>query len=175
MTLWSLRHRGDWVTTTATVSKGLESVHMHIYVRAMDDLGPFACHCVATRQMARHVSRIYERHLGPSGVTATQLAILNFLAQRQAMTITQMSEVMRMDRTTLLRALKPLREKRWVNAEPEEDEPRRLVLTLTKAGRGKIERASPLWKAAQAEYEAEIGPEQARRLRSEFLHMTGSL
>src|ERR1700730_11710932 len=137
MTLWSLRHRGDWVTTTATVSKGLEVVHMHIYVRAMDDLGPFACHCVATRQMARHVSKIYERHLGPSGVTATQLAILSLLARRPALTMAEMAQLMRMYRTTLLRALKPLREKACLNAEPEEGEPRRHILTLSSAGRAK--------------------------------------
>jgi hypothetical protein len=33
-------------------------------------------------------------HLGPSGVTATQLAILNFLARRSAMTMAEMSELM---------------------------------------------------------------------------------
>lgn len=87
----------------------------------------------------------------------------------------EMAEVMRMDRTTLSRGLKPLREKRWVNAEPEENEPRRHVLTLTTVGRAKIKQAVPLWEAAQAEYEAEIGPEYARRLRSEFLNMTGAL
>jgi DNA-binding MarR family transcriptional regulator len=140
----------------------------------MDDLGPFACHCVAARQMARHVSRIYERHLGPSGVTATQLAILSFLARRSAMTMAEMAELMQMDRTTLLRAVKPLREKAWVKADPQKGEPRRHVLTLSAAGRAKIQKAAPLWQAAQAEYEAEIGPDHARRLRSEFLSMTGA-
>ncbi len=125
--------------------------------------------------MARHVTKIYERHLGPSGVTATQLAILSFLDRRSRMTMTEMAEVMQMDRTTLLRALKPLREKAWVSADPQADEPRRHALTLSAAGRAKIEEALPLWQAAQEEYEAEIGPEQARRLRGEFLGMTGAL
>jgi DNA-binding MarR family transcriptional regulator len=126
--------------------------------------------------MARHVSRIYERHLGRAEVTATQLAILSFLARRHsAMTMAEMAEVMQMDRTTLLRAIKPLRQKGWMRVRPEKSEPRRNELTLTSAGKAKRERALPLWQAAQAEYEAEIGPEHARRLRSEFLNMTGAL
>src|SRR5258708_38640567 len=119
-----------------------------MYRRAMDDLGPFACHCVATRQMARHVSKIYERHLGPSGVTATQLAILSFLARRSAMTMAEMSELLQMDRTTLLRAVKPVPEKAWANADPQKGEPRRHVLTLSTAGRAKIEEAAPPWHPA---------------------------
>ncbi|MGC1302681.1 MAG: MarR family winged helix-turn-helix transcriptional regulator [Caulobacteraceae bacterium] len=148
---------------------------MHSYIEVMDDLGPLACHCVAARQMTRHISKIYERHLGPLGVTATQLAILNFLARQSAMTTAEMAELMQMDRTTLLRAVKPLREKAWVNVDPQEDEPRRHVLTLSAGGRAKIVEARPLWETAQAEYEAEIGPEYARRLRGEFLNMTGVL
>jgi DNA-binding MarR family transcriptional regulator len=125
--------------------------------------------------LARHVSKIFERHLASSSVTATQLAILSFLDRRTSMTMTELSEIMHMDRTTLLRALKPLRDKAWVNAEPEKGDPRRHIMTLSSAGRAKIEEAMPLWQAAQTEYEAEVGPEHARQLRSEFLNMTGAV
>jgi DNA-binding MarR family transcriptional regulator len=130
---------------------------MHTYAKVKDDLGPFACHCAATRQMARHVSKIYERHLGPSGVTGTQLAILNFLARRSAMTMAEMSELMQMDRTTLLRAAKPLREKACVNADPQKGERRRHVLTLSTAGRAKIEEAVPLWQGHRQSTRLESG------------------
>lgn len=88
------------------------------------------------------------------------------------MTMAEMSELMQMDRTTLLRAVKPLREKAWVNANPQKGEPRRHVLRLSTAGRAKIKEAMPLWRAAQAEYEAAVGAKQARRMRGEFLNMT---
>jgi DNA-binding MarR family transcriptional regulator len=147
---------------------------MHTYLTLMDELGPLACHCLVTRQIARHVSKLYERHLAPSGITATQLAILNFLERQQKMTMNELAAAMLMDRTTLLRALKPLRSKKLILSAPQAGEPRRLAIWLSRAGVRKISETRPLWEAAQGEYEAQIGFEYARRLRSDLLSTMGA-
>jgi DNA-binding MarR family transcriptional regulator len=87
----------------------------------------------------------------------------------------EMADLMKMDRTTLVRALKPLREKGWIDAVPEGSGSRRHALTLMAAGHAKIVEAIPLWQAAQSEYEAEVGTDRAYQLRSDFLTTTGAV
>jgi DNA-binding MarR family transcriptional regulator len=141
----------------------------------MNDLGPLACHCVVARQMTRHLSKLYERHLAPSGITATQLAILSFIDRHQELTMNELAEMLLMDRTTLVRALKPLQIQGYVLTVRHPDEPRRHMISLSLSGSLKIEEVTPLWEAAQHEYETEIGPERARALRNDLLRITGAL
>ncbi|AYG58379.1 MarR family transcriptional regulator [Rhizobium jaguaris] len=148
---------------------------MHTYIRNMqieDDLGPLACHCLATRQLARHVSKLYERHMAPTGITSTQFSLLNFLGRDARMTMNELAAAMLMDRTTLLRAVKPLQQQGLVISAPETEESRRLMLELSPAGRGKIAEAEPFWQAAQEEYESQVGQLHAKSLRSDFFNMT---
>jgi DNA-binding MarR family transcriptional regulator len=137
-----------------------------------DDTGPLACHCFAARKLARHVTRLYERHLAPAGITSTQFSILALLHQSPGMTASTLAEATVMDRTTMLRAMKPLlRDGLAVSAARPEDA-RRHGFTITPAGARRLAEAAPLWAAAQQAYEAEIGPGHARRLRRELLDIT---
>ncbi|WP_038493717.1 MarR family winged helix-turn-helix transcriptional regulator [Janthinobacterium agaricidamnosum] len=143
----------------------------------MEDLGPLACHCSATRQMSRYISKLYERHFAPSNITTTQYGILNFLEQHreQGMGMNELAALLLTDRTTLLRALKPLLQKELVISTAHPEERRRHVLSISAAGLAKIDQARPLWLAAQAEYEALVGAQHARILRHDFLSITGAL
>lgn len=136
------------------------------------DLGPLACHCLATRQLARHVSKLYDRHMAPTGITSTQFSILSFLDHEPGINMNELAAAMLMDRTTLLRALKPLQQNGWIVSAPEAEQSRRLVLSISEVGRDKIAEAEPLWQAAQDEYEAQVGQLHARSLRSDFFNMT---
>jgi DNA-binding MarR family transcriptional regulator len=135
-------------------------------------LGPLACHCFATRQLARHISRLYERHLAPARITSAQFSILSFLQEKPGLTMSDLSSIMVMDRTTLLRAIKPLQRDGFVVSAPKQGDTRQLAFTVSPAGFRKIEETGPLWQAAQQEYEARIGTELAARLREDFLTLT---
>ena len=137
-------------------------------------LEPIDCHCFATRQLARHVSKLYERHLSRVRLTSTQLSILVFLQQSPGMTMNELARMMVMDRTTLLRAVKPLQREGLVVSAPTTCVARQLAFSVVPKGARKIEEALPLWQAAQREYEAQIGSQQAKRLRRQFLNMTRS-
>ena len=137
-----------------------------------DALGPYDCNCFATRQLARHVSKIYERHLAHAQITSTQFTILIFLHGSDGLTMSDLSRRMVMDRTTLLRAIKPLQRDDLVTSAPKVGDTRQLAFSVTPAGLRKIEEALPLWQAAQQEYEAKIGPERAARLRQDFHEFT---
>lgn len=86
------------------------------------------------------------------------------IAQSPQIAIAELAEAMSMERTTLLRALKPLQSAGWVvTAAAHARAP--MVLTLSKPGGLKLAEAAPLWRAAQIEYESGIGSGRAKRLR----------
>jgi DNA-binding MarR family transcriptional regulator len=74
-----------------------------------------------------------------------------------------------MDRTTLLRAMKPLQREALVRSGSSEGDPRQLVYFLTPSGERRLKQALPLWTRAQEEFEAEIGSREAAQLRRSLL------
>ena len=73
-----------------------------------------------------------------------------------------------MDRTTLLRALKPLQRDGLVNSKKSQSDPRQLILTLSAAGQRKLKEATRLWQKAQTEFETQVGSARAARMRSDL-------
>jgi len=129
------------------------------------------CSCFATRQAARHVTRLYEKHLAEAGVTSAQFSILVILDEKRRASMSELADALVMDRTTLLRAVKPLQRDGLVAAKRGEGDgdPRQVSFSLTSAGRNKLKAAMPRWMSAQQEFEAQIGPARAARLRSDLL------
>jgi len=127
------------------------------------------CNCFAARQAARHLTRLYERHLSEAGLTSAQFSILATVDEAQEMTMAELVDALVMDRTTLLRALKPLQREELVNTRPSTEDARQLVYALTAAGLRKLKQAFPLWAKAQSELEADVGAAAAARMRRELL------
>ena len=128
--------------------------------------------CFAVRQAARHISKLYERHLSKVGITPTQFSILSMLNRNPKSTMVQLADALVMDRTTLVRILKPLLRDGLVVAPPEERLSRRLRLMLTEKGHDRLEQATAHWRAAQANFEVVFGREQAVNLRNELFRIT---
>jgi hypothetical protein len=62
------------------------------------------CNCFAARQAARHITRLYEKHLAEADVTSAQFSILVVLDEKRRASMSEMADALVMDRTTLLRA-----------------------------------------------------------------------
>ena len=151
----------------------LDDVHTHIYTPAMElNFSTADCNCFALRQAARHVTQIHERHLDPCGITPAQFAIIVTLAGAPSLTILALSEAMVMERTTLVRALKPLQRKGLVGDESAEHDSRALVFSLTASGEKKLKEASVAWRAAQDEFEQKFGDKRAKAMRTELFRLT---
>lgn len=158
-----------------SLEKTLDIVHMHMYRACMNNISPLnACSCFATRQAARHVTRLYERHLASAHVTSTQFSMLVLLGETPGMTMSELALAMVMDRTSLVRAIKPMQRDGWLTTERDTQETRKLVLSLTALGHTKVREAMPLWQKAQQEFEAQVGPERAAQWRHDFLELTRS-
>lgn len=129
----------------------------------------YACNCFAIRQAARHITRLYEHHLAEAHLTSAQFSILGALEGEGSMTMADLAGALVMDRTTLLRAMKPLQRDDLLKTSSSPEDPRQLVFALSPAGQRKVDQAWPLWNRAQQEFEAEVGPREAAQLRRSLL------
>jgi DNA-binding MarR family transcriptional regulator len=106
------------------------------------------CHCLSARRNARTITRLYEEKLRPHGLRATQFSILAALALKGVTPISELADLLGLERTTLTRSAAILVQKGWVGAAPAEDG-REHPLQLRAAGRRKLESALPAWREAQ--------------------------
>jgi DNA-binding MarR family transcriptional regulator len=128
--------------------------------------------CFAIRQAARYMSQLYDRHLANVGLTITQFSLLGRLKRTGPMTMKQMADAMRMQRTTLVRTIQPLRRQGLVSSEALGAEGRALSIVLTAAGDARLQAGREHWYAAQAEFENRFGEQRAAALRSELFAIT---
>jgi DNA-binding MarR family transcriptional regulator len=132
------------------------------------------CNCFAVRQAARQVTRLYERYLAGANLTSAQFSILGALGEGGPMTMADLASVLVMDRTTLLRAMKPLQREDLLKSSAGSADPRQLVFSLSAAGERRLKEALPLWNKAQEEFEAGIGRREAARLRRNLLALAST-
>ncbi len=137
-------------------------------------LKPEFCYCQASRRSARLLSRIYDRHLAPAGISISQFTILAILKRLPGLLVADLARQIVMERTTLVRALNPLREAGFVQSEAT-GVGRSLALSLSRRGADKIAEAMPLWIDAQREFEQLFGTARAETLRNELLAVPISL
>ncbi|CAB3752184.1 MarR family winged helix-turn-helix transcriptional regulator [Paraburkholderia solisilvae] len=130
------------------------------------------CNCFALRQAARYVTQVYERHLSRVGLTAAQFTIMAKLARKPDLTMVDLADLMVMERTTLVRALKPLQRDGLVVSEPSEHDGRTYLFNLSDAGKRLFEQAAVAWRDAQDEFESKFGRARAKALRSELFNLT---
>ena len=119
-------------------------------------LSPAECTCFRIRGAARRVTQIYSRHLASTGLKISQFSLLGFVAARGPVSITELSEMLATDRTTLTRNLRPLLSSGLIERAAAGDR-RRHELVATAAGRALFKRALPLWAAAEQEVRAAMG------------------
>jgi DNA-binding MarR family transcriptional regulator len=101
------------------------------------------------RRAARVVGNYYDVHLKSAGLKGTQFTLLNAIYLNPSITITQLADLLLLNRTTLNRNLKPLERQGLVRTSPGKDQ-RTRVLKLTHEGKSILQRALPLWLEAQS-------------------------
>ena len=123
------------------------------------------CHCHALRQATRRVTQLYDHALAPLGLRATQYALLLEVERRGPITLIPLADALIMDRATLGHNIRPLEAEGYLALSVGRDRRSREV-SLTRSGRKILARAKPLWRRAQAIFEAEIGADEAAGLQT---------
>lgn len=118
------------------------------------------CLCHHVRRTARTITRIFDEALQPLSLKASQFNILAAIGAREAGTATEIAHLLAMDRTTLSRNLKPLRDGGYLTSYGGAGR-RPDTLELTGAGRTLLTQATVNWQEAQSLLAQRLGASQA--------------
>jgi DNA-binding MarR family transcriptional regulator len=122
------------------------------------------CFCLASRQAARRITRLYDSRMQPSGIRVTQFTILSQLMLRGEMPIGKLAAFLGMERTTLTRNLTLLEQQKWISSKAGDD-PRSRMIAITAQGRGMVRRGFPYWSKAQAQVGKMLGADGQAALK----------
>ncbi len=134
---------------------------------SFDLKGTGSCAAFNFRRTARAVTRLYDLGLEPSGIRATQFAILTAVAKFQPISISRIGEILVIDQTTLPRSLRLLQKQGFLEVSPRSVK-RQRFLTLTDAGAKTLAVAVPLWRKVQAKFLSDMGGDAWAALRNEL-------
>ena len=115
----------------------------------VDYMAAASCFCLASRQAARKITRLYDSYMQESGVRVTQFTILSQLMLRGDMPIGKLAGILGMERTTLTRNLTSLEQQKWISIN-RGDDPRARMISITGQGGSVLRRSFPFWSKAQA-------------------------
>ncbi len=132
---------------------------------ATDYMAAADCFCLASRQAARKITRLYDRYMQESGIRVTQFTILSQLMLRGEMPIGKLAGILGMERTTLTRNLTLLEERKWISIKPGDD-PRSRIVAITAPGRSIVRRGFPYWSKAQAHVGKMLGDDGQAALKT---------
>jgi DNA-binding MarR family transcriptional regulator len=111
------------------------------------------------RRVSRQVSQFYDVELRRHGIRTTQTPILTALAAKSDWTMEQLSEWLGMERTTLVRNLKPLERDGLLKIDGG-GRGTRVALSLTSKGKKELERVQSAWASAQKAMIKTLGEER---------------
>lgn len=133
----------------------------------LDDLADTGrvCACFNIRKASRAITQLYDEHLAPAGIRATQYSLLLSVHFGGELGIGPISEYLVTDRTTLTRNLKPLLKRGLIERATHPDK-RTRAYRLTKKGESTLKAAHPLWKKAQKKVRDALGTERLETLRA---------
>jgi DNA-binding MarR family transcriptional regulator len=133
-----------------------------------EDLGPRLSARLTYRlkRALLDLEALHEQHLGPSGVNARELAVLQFLEGREPESQQQAAARLGIDRTTMVGLLDSLEGKGLVARRPDAEDRRRNVVVLTDAGHAKLHEATQASDKAEQELLAPLNKREAAQFRA---------
>lgn len=102
------------------------------------------------RQAARQIHQFYDRHLSQVNLSPAQFVIIALIKNNTNVSMADVGEALRLERTTVVRAVQQLVKNAYVATSREKElRGRRLILQLTPEGEKAYRRALPFWQEAQ--------------------------
>lgn len=121
------------------------------------------CFCINLRRAAGVLSDFYDKSLSKAQLTTSQFSLMKSLSRIQPCTVTALADEMGLERTTLVRTIKPLADRGLIhNLAPAKS--RNKLLSLTEDGDALMEYAASLWEESQGAVKAYMGAEQIETL-----------
>ena len=128
------------------------------------------CACFNVRKVSRQLSQLYDRALEPSGLKNTQFTVLAVAFGAGPISITDLSRLLDLDRTTLTRNLR-IMEREGLDVVESGKDARSKTITVSAEGMSRLQKATPLWRSAQAKILKRFGRHRWGSLRAELQDM----
>ncbi len=125
----------------------------------LDELQVPTCICGNLRKTTRVVTQFYDAALKPVGIKPGQFTVLAALLIHGQMRITELAELLEIDRTTMIRNVRLLEKKGFVQTATD-DQTNYTVLILSGVGMEKLEEALPHWQKAQSQIMNYLGQDR---------------
>ena len=122
---------------------------------------------------ARSLTSLYDERLRPSGLRATQLAVLWAVIAIGDGTIGKIARVIAMDNSSLTRTLKLLERDKLVSLYAGRDR-REKQVRATARGRKSFSSAMPLWERAQAEVRKRLAGQRFGAVNAVLLNLSSA-
>lgn len=106
------------------------------------------CVCFNLRWVTQAVTQFFDAEMRRHGIRPNQCSILSAVSAQARWSMADLSDVLGMDRTTLIRNLRPLQRDRLVLTEAAGRDGR-VEVSITSLGREKVQEAHPAWLTAQ--------------------------
>jgi DNA-binding MarR family transcriptional regulator len=132
---------------------------MHIMTDELNMSKMENCVCFNLRWVSRAVTRFYDAEMRRLGIRPTQTPILGALQAKDGWSMAELSEWLGMERTTLVRNLRPLEREGLVRANGG-GRGGHVELMITAEGRKTLTKTLPAWRAAQDKVVAILGRER---------------
>jgi len=106
------------------------------------------CVCFNLRWVTRAVTQFYDAEMRRHGIRPTQCSILAAVISKKSWSMADLSDALGMERTTLIRNLRPLQRDELLLTEAA-GQGGRVEVSITSKGRKKVDEFRPAWLAAQ--------------------------
>jgi DNA-binding MarR family transcriptional regulator len=116
------------------------------------------CICFNLRRVTRIITQQYDSELRRQGIRSTQTPILQSLCYKDSWTMAELSDWLGMDRTTLVRNLRPL-ERDGLLKSSGGGHGVQVDVSITAKGRKHVAEFTPAWLAAQNKIIDTLGEE----------------
>jgi DNA-binding MarR family transcriptional regulator len=117
------------------------------------------CTCFNIRRISRVITQFFDTEVRQHGIRPTQTPILGALQTKNGWGMAELSEWLGMERTTLVRNLRPLQRDGLVRAKGG-GRGGHVELEITAKGRAALAKTLPAWRSAQDKVVAILGRER---------------
>lgn len=123
-----------------------------------------SCYCILLRKASRRLSALYDEALEPYGINIGQFSHLRTVRRHEPVSLTELGELMELDRSTVGRNTKVLERMGLVEAVSGEDQ-REALLQLSEQGRALLRGAEPIWHDVQVKIDERLGADRTEELK----------
>lgn len=126
----------------------------------MSNLYKSECYCTNLRRSANAISDFYDEELKETGLTISQYYLLINLQRMESANITHWAEFVGLDRSTMVRNIKVLQARQFIDLAEGHGK----TFKLSETGEKALEAAIPVWNIAQKKMEAFLGKDDSKAI-----------